>query len=536
MLPGSRFSRRAFLAGSAGVIGTSIMPRRGWAQGTPRTGGTLAVAADTEPRNLNPAVVASNDVFYVASKVIEPLAEASFQGPPRPLLATGWQGSADGHSIAFKLRPGVKFHDGKPFTAADVAFSALEVWKPMQNFGRIVFKNLTAVDTPDETTAVFRFSAPTPLQLIENALPALTSVLPKHLFARTDIANNPHNAQLVGTGPFRFGEYKQGQYYRLAKNPDYWDGGHPYLDGIVFKVLPDAASISNGLETGDIQLAAFSAVPLTDLDRLAATGKLEVVSRGYEAITYQIVLEINHRRKEFQDLRVRQALAHAIDKSFIVKTVFLGYARAASGPIPETATAFFDPSLPSYDYDPKTAERLLDEAGYKRGADGVRFHVRLLPAPWFGQTRQTGDYVRQALKAVGIDAQIVNNDAAGHIKAVYADHAFDLAIGSPVYRNDPAISTTILFQGGVPAGVPFSNQYGFDDKALNEVIAKAAVTIDSAARAELYRRFQELAVETLPIINLADFSFISVANKSVQNVANNPRWATSCWYDTWLAG
>ena len=124
----------------------------------------------------------------------------------------------------------------------------------------------------------------------------------------------------------------------------------------------------------------------------------------------------------------------------------------------------------------------------------------------------------------------------GHIKAVYADHGFDLAIGSPVYRNDPAISTTILFQGGVPAGVPFSNQYGFDDKALNEVIAKAAVTIDSAARAELYRRFQELAVETLPIINLADFSFISVANKSVQNVANNPRWATSCWYDTWLAG
>ncbi|HEY8016384.1 MAG TPA: ABC transporter substrate-binding protein, partial [Dongiaceae bacterium] len=216
--------------------------------------------------------------------------------------------------------------------------------------------------------------------------------------------------------------------------------------------------------------------------------------------------------------------------------VFLGYAQAANGPIPATAKEFYDTSLTAYDFDPRKAEALLDEAGYKRGADGTRFQLKLLPAPWFDESRQSGDYVRQALKAVGIDAQIVNNDAGGHIKAVYGDHAFDLAIGTPVYRNDPAISTTILFRGGVPAGVPFSNQYGFDDPAMDAIIDKAAVTIDSSARADLYRQFQELAMKELPIINLVNFSFISVANKSVQNVANNPRWATTSWYDTWLAG
>jgi peptide/nickel transport system substrate-binding protein len=536
MPPSSPSSRRRFLAGSASLLAATTFARVSRAQGTPRPGGTLVVAADTEPRNLNPAMVASNDVFYVASKVIEPLAEASFEGPPRPLLATSWQGTPDGASITFKLRPGVKFHDGQPFGSADVAFSAMEVWKPLQNFGRLVFKNLTAVDTPDEGTAVFRFTQPTPPQLIQNALPALTSVLPKHLYAGTDLAGNPHNAQLVGTGPFRFGEYKPGQYYRLTKSPDYWDRGYPYLDGIVFKVLPDAASISNALETGDIQLAAFSAVPMTDLDRLAATGKLVVVSKGYEAITYQIILEINHRRKEFQDVRVRQAMAHAIDKSFLVKTVFLGYAQAAIGPIPESAKTFFDPNLAAYDFDPAKANQLLDAAGYKRGDDGVRFRVKLLPAPWFNESRQSGDYVRQALKAVGIEAEIVNNDAAGHIKAVYSDHTFDLAIGTPVYRNDPAISTTILFQGGVPSGVPFSNQYGYDDPAMDAIIAKAAVTIDSAARTQLYWQFQELALKQLPLINLVNFSFLSVANKSVQNVADNPRWVTSSWYNTWLAG
>ena len=184
MLHSSPFSRRGFLAGSASLIALTALPDFARAQGTPRAGGTLVVAADTEPRNLNPAMVASNDVFFVASKVIEPLAEATFEGPPRPLLATSWEGSPDGKSITFKLRQGVKFHDGHPFTSADVAFSAMEIWKPLQNFGRIVFKNLTAVETPDDSTAIFRFSQPTPPQLIQNALPSLTSVLPKHLYRR----------------------------------------------------------------------------------------------------------------------------------------------------------------------------------------------------------------------------------------------------------------------------------------------------------------------------------------------------------------
>ena len=121
-----------------------------------------------------------------------------------------------------------------------------------------------------------------------------------------------------------------------------------------------------------------------------------------------------------------------------------------------------------------------------RGADGSRFSLRLLPAPWFEQTRATGDYVRQALEAVGINVEIVNNDPAGHTKAVYTDHDFDLAIGSPVWRNDPAISTTILYQGGLPAGVPFSNQYGYADPEMDKIIAAASETADPAERIQLY--------------------------------------------------
>jgi peptide/nickel transport system substrate-binding protein len=125
---------------------------------TPVRGGTLTVAADTEPRNMNPAMVASNGVFYVASKVVEPLAEQDYATGLRPVLATAWEGSADGMTFTVTLREGVSWHDGKPFTSADVAWTAMEVWKPLQNLGRVVFASLEGVDTPDARTAVFRFS------------------------------------------------------------------------------------------------------------------------------------------------------------------------------------------------------------------------------------------------------------------------------------------------------------------------------------------------------------------------------------------
>lgn len=119
---------------------------------------------------------------------------------------------------------------------------------------------------------------------------------------------------------------------------------------------------------------------------------------------------------------------------------------------------------------------------------------------------------------------------------MYTTHEFDLAIGSPVYRNDPAISTTTLYQGGLPAGVPFSNQYGYDNPAMNDLIARAAREVDAAARTRFYREFQRLAARDLPLIHVAEFTFVTVARDTVRNVANNPRWATSHWADTWLAG
>ncbi|WP_026782450.1 ABC transporter substrate-binding protein [Pleomorphomonas koreensis] len=526
-------SRRSLIKASLVLAAsTALSTNRLFAQDKTR----LVVAADSEPKNLNPAIVASNGVFFLSSKVIEPLAEASYDGENglAPRLALSWEGADDGLSVTFKLREGVTWHDGQPFTSEDVAFSALEVWKPLQNLGRSVFANLEAVDTPDEHTAVFRFGKPTPVQLIRNALPAVTAVLPKHVFAGSDLKAAPTIDKLIGTGPFKFTEYKPGEYYLLSKNDNYWDKGEPKVDEIVFRVLPDRAGAGAALEAEEIHLAAFSAVPLADLDRISKVPGIKVISKGYEALTYQLVVEINHRRKELADLKVRQAIAHAIDKEFVVNTIFLGYAAASTGPVPKNAPEFYTADVPTYDFSVDKANALLDEAGYKRGDDGVRFRLKLLPAPYFNETRQFGDYLRQALAAVGIDATIVNNDAAAHQKAVYTDHDFDLAVAPPVFRGDPAISTTILVRSGTPDGVPFSNQGGYANAELDALIDKAAETVDTAARTELYKEFQKDVAADLPLINVAEWGFITVARDSVENVASNPRWAVSNWADVGL--
>jgi peptide/nickel transport system substrate-binding protein len=524
----SRVSRRSVLGGALGAAGAGLLPWNVLAQGAR----VLTVAADTEQRNWNSAMVASNGVFFVSSKVLEPLVDQAFGGTGfKPVLATKWTPAADGRSIAFELRRGVKWHDGRDFTSADVAFSALEVWKKLQNFGRAVFKDLETVETPDAHTAIFRFAKPIPAQLIVNALPALSTVIPKHLYENTDIAANPANAKPVGTGPYRFEEHRRGEFVRLDRNKEYWDKTNPGVDRILYRVMADKGAVAAAHESGDIQLSCFSAVSTADAQRLGKVKGLQVTTKGYEGILYTATVEINHRRKELADVRVRRAIRHAIDPKFLLDTVFQGFGEIATGPIPASGTPFYTKDVASYAFDPARAEALLDEAGYRKGADGNRFALKIVPAPFFEQTRLTGDYLRQALRRIGIDAQIQTHDSPGHIAKVYREHEFDLAVAALVYRNDPAISTTVLYRSGTPAGVPFANQYGYADPEMDKLIDQAASEIADAARTKLYVDFQKKVMSDLPILPLIDFPFLSVVSDKVSNHHNTPRWPVSSWPD-----
>ena len=529
-----RVTRRTVIKGALGAAGASLLPFRAYAQG--KRGGVLMVAADSEPTHWNGAITASNGVFFVSSKVLEPLADQAFGGTGiRPVLATSWTPAADGKSLTFQLRSGVKWHDGKDFTSADVAFSAMEVWKKLQNLGRVVFKDLEAVETPNATTAVFKFATPIPSQLIVNALPALSTVIPKQLYENTDIAANPANLKPVGTGPYTFAEQKRGEFVRLERNPNYWAPNQPLVDRILYRVMADKGATAAAHESGGLHLSCFSAVSTPDAIRLGKVKGLQVMTKGYEGMLYTATVEINHKRKELADVRVRRAIRHAIDSKFLLDTVFQGFGAIATGPIPASGIPFYTTDVAQYAFNPARAEALLDEAGYRKGADGNRFALKILPAPFFEQTRLTGDYLRQALRRIGIDAQIETNDAPGHIAKVYKDHAYDLAVAALVYRNDPAISTTVLYRSGTPAGVPFANQYSYVDPEMDKLIDQAASEINDQERTKLYVTFQKKVMTDLPILPLIDFPFLSVVSDKVVNHHNTPRWPVSSWADVSLA-
>ena len=317
--------------------------------------------------------------------------------------------SPDGLTITFTLRPGVKWHDGKPFTSADVQFTFMDILKKFHSRGPATFSHLVAVDTPDELTAVFRLDTPSPY-LMRALAAAELPILPKHVYAGSDPLRNPANSKPIGTGPFKLKEWRRGSYIMLERNPDYWDRPRPYLDTLIFRFIPDGAARAVALESGEVQYGTQYIVPMNDVARLKALPNLAVTTEGYEYNTSVNYFEFNLRKPYLQDVRARRAIAHAIDKEFLVKNVWFGFAKAATSPITDKQGDFHTDDVPTYAYDPKKAEALLDEAGVKRGTDGVRLRMTLDYSPSGDMYRQTADYVKQALAQIGIAVQVRNSD------------------------------------------------------------------------------------------------------------------------------
>ncbi|RVT97043.1 ABC transporter substrate-binding protein [Rhodovarius crocodyli] len=528
----TEFSRRdALLLSSAGLIPTGAM-----AQETPRRGGILTVHFATEQRILNPSLQASTGVYIVGGKIQEALVDLDEAGNPVPVLAESWESSPDGKTHIFKLRQGVTWHDGKPFTSADVAFTAMEMWKKILNYGTTLQQFLTEVQTPDAHTAVFKYERPMPQGLLLRALPDLGYISPKHIYETGDIRQNPANTAPVGTGPFKFVQYERGQFIIAERNPNYWRPNLPYLDRVVWRVIGDRAAAAAQMEAGQILFSPYSSLAISDFQRLSRDARFEVTTKGNEGNARTNTVEFNHRNPVLADVRVRKAIGHALNIPFFIENFLGTFAKVGTGPIPSVSTAYYPTSgIPQIGYDVALANRLLDEAGQRRGAGGVRFSVRLLPAPWGEDISLFATYIQQSLQQVGIRVEIVRLDAAGFLRSVYNDWSFDLATGWHQYRNDPAVSTTVWYRSGQPKGAPWTNQWGWQSDQMDQIIDNAATEVDADRRRALYADFVKLAQTDVPILTPIEQIFVSVFNKRVRNAANNPRWASSSWHDTWLA-
>ena len=501
---------------------------------TPKSGGTLVAIVQPEPVTLTGAVNTAQPTSLIATNVYDGLLSYDNELKPHGQLAERWEVSKDGLTITFHLRKGVTWHDGKPFTSADVKWSVENVWKTIHPRNKAILVNLTQVDTPDVNTAIFRFTKPS-LALLSTLNSWGAPVLPKHLYEGTDVLNNPNNNKPIGTGPFVFKEWSRGNYITLERNPNYWDKGKPYLDKIIFKVVPDAGARAATLENGDSQYAVFSPVPPKEAQRLAESGKVKVETNGYQWSSPVLYLDYNLSNKYLKDVRVRRAIAHAANLEGLNKVVWYGYGKPSVSIVPTTLSQFFDNTVPRYPYDTKKAEALLDEAGFPRGADGVRFSINNDYLPYGDDYRRTAEYLKQSLKRVGIEVNIRSQDTAAFTKRVYGDRDFDTAITWNASFPDPQIGLTRMYWSGwIGKNIPWTNSSGYNNPEVDRLIEQAQGAATQAERIALFKKFQQITQTELPTLPLIELHFFTVHSPRLKGIAQDGDQSQGSLKNAWL--
>src|SRR6201996_9253479 len=240
----NKISRRTALALPIGLAASTSSLFSSLARADePVRGGTMVMIVQPEPSTLAHYAVTAGNIPPIATQVYEGLVTYDWEQKPQPNLATSWEIAPDGKSMTFKLREGVRFHNGKPFTSADVQFSFMEILKKYHPIAPLFLADLTGVDTPDELTAILRFDNPVPY-LMKALAGRDLPIMCKSVFEGTAILQTPTANKPIGTGPFKFGQWDRGQFVRLDRNDKYWKPGLPYLDHIIARFIPDSATPS----------------------------------------------------------------------------------------------------------------------------------------------------------------------------------------------------------------------------------------------------------------------------------------------------
>jgi len=490
-------TRRTLLASGAALAALPLL--EGCTSGG-TDGNTLLFGISADPTSLTSAITSAGTAAIVSTKIFDGLLGYTNDLKPQPRLARQWQLSDDQRSLTLNLRENVKWHDGRPFTSGDVAFSALQVWRKYHSRGRSTFANLRSVDTPDPLTAVLNFSEPAPYIL--SALASMESqVVPRHVYADRDVLTNPANNRPVGTGPFRFAAWERGQYLRLERNPDYWDKDKPHLSGIVFRIFGDSAASAAALETGEIHLT--NGIAPGDQERISKLPNVRIDNRNFALAMGGTGLEFNLDLPKLRDVRVRRAVAHAIDRQFILKNVLYGNGLIDTGPISEIYKQFYSAEVPLYPFDPDKAKALLDEAGLRPDAGGTRLSFTLDPTPGGERSSKLAEYIRSALADVGIRAQLRNQDFATFVKRVYTDRDFEVIIAGGQMGPDPVIGMQRFYWSkNFQKGVAFSNASHYHSPEADRLLEQAQIETDPEKRRLLYAQFQRVVQTDLPRISL----------------------------------
>ena len=462
---------------------------------------TLVIAQTGDPGALNPAVTTSGSTHPVTDQIFNGLVGLDEQLQPVPELAERWTIEDDGRTYRFRLRPGVLWHDGTPFTSADVKFTFEQALLKYHSRTRAALEGvLTSVETPDDLTAVFRLTRPySPLLRRLDVVEA--SIIPRHLYEGQDLLTGEPTRRPIGTGPFKFVSYNAADRVVLERNPAYFRMGFPFLNRVVFRIMPNAAAAVAALEAGDLDFVA--SVPGPDIARLRNLPGMSVMpsAGGSGGSACQDVLIPNLSRPPFNDVRVRRAFAHALDRGFIVDRVYFGQGAPATGPISRQLAWAYTPDVRQYPHDPAEAGRLLDEAGWTRKPGGDRLSITFTHAT---NHQRLGQTLREQLKAVGINLKLQTLDFNAAVEQVFARKAFDLGLASYCNGADPDIGVRRVYVSSNIGPYPFSNGAGYRSPRIDALFDEAATSDDRETRRLRYAEIQRILAEDVPYFWIID--------------------------------
>ncbi len=509
-IAGTFFKAILLVALAAGVIHPAVAQQRG---------GVLNAIVNPEPPTLMLGLNQLSGVQMIGGKIYQSLLTYGQDLNPRPGLAKSWTVSSDGLTYTFKLQNGVKWHDGKPFTSADVVFTVAKFLPEVHSRARNNFSRVASVDAPDDSTVVIKLKEPFGPFLGSFEISS-APMIPKHIYEGTDYKTNPANQTPIGTGPFKLAEWKKGAYIHLKRNDDYWKPGLPYLDDIYYHVIPDSASRAVALESGKVDLASFSDIELFDVQRFKSNSKFEVTNQGYEFLGPLAWIEFNNRVKPMDDKRFRQAVLYALDRDFIRDRIWFGQAKVATGPVSST-TRFYEPNVKLYPTDLKKAEALLDEMGLAKDKDGVRATVKLLGLPYGETWNRLNEYIRQSLSKVGIKVVVESTDPAGWTQRL-ANWDFEMLVSYLTQYGDPALGVARTYiSSNIKKGIPYTNTSGYSNPKVDELFQKGAVAVSDSDRKAYYSEVQKILVEDAPLAWLIELKFPTIYNKKLHNVVTS---------------
>ncbi|WP_235691963.1 ABC transporter substrate-binding protein [Elioraea tepida] len=515
MITEATLDRRTLLAGAAAAP-VLMTAAEALAQGRePRRGGILNSIITPEPPLLVLGVNNQGPTLIVASKIYQGLLTVSPKLEPEPVLARSWARSEDGLTYTFSLERGVKWHDGRDFTAEDVIFSIMKFHMEVNPRARAILQRIDKAEAPDAHTVRFTLKAPfEPFLLIFDVTGC--AIVPKHIYDGTDYRNNPANATPIGTGPFRLAEWQRGNFIRLVRNDAYWKPGQPYLDGITWRIVPDSQSRALALQTGQVQMTTSNDIEPFDVPRFQAQPNLEVRQDGWELFAPLSWIEINNRLDNLKDPRFRRAIAHAVDRNFIAQRLWFGVGKPATSPI-ASATRFHDPSVQMPAFNPREAIAILDGMGLRPNAQGIRASFKMMQLPYGEVWNRLSEYLRQALRQVGLEVTLESTDVAGWVRRL-ANWEFETTINFVYQWGDPTLGVERTYVTSNIQKVAFTNTAGYSNPEVDRLFEAARNAAQAEERRRLFSEVQKKLVEDMPLVWLMELSFPTIHDRRLRNV------------------